>query len=182
MASIPKVPEGKYPLIDSDPHITRVVRFFRLSDYGYWLGMTAAAPLVVGLGDYNKYMSNTSTYKETYQALYYAIRSRKNIFGNWPAVFIGCVGGFLFAYARSNARFLGFSENSREVKKDMKEMRVRAKMGLPLYGTSSLRPELQEVASSYSTMSFFNFAVIPMFNFVNHPYHGVDTSKYYGKN
>ena len=33
-----------YPLIDSDPHFARVVRYFRPSDYATWAIATAAGP------------------------------------------------------------------------------------------------------------------------------------------
>lgn len=33
-----------YPLIDQDPHFTRVVRYFRPSDYAVMAGATAAFP------------------------------------------------------------------------------------------------------------------------------------------
>lgn len=33
-----------YPLIDSDPHAGRVIRYMRSSDYGVWAGATAAGP------------------------------------------------------------------------------------------------------------------------------------------
>jgi hypothetical protein len=62
---------------------------------------------------------------------------------------------------------------------DMRELTDKAKRGESLYGTSRLSEYMQGVAhrnSRYSaTMSF----LFPMFNFVNHPYHGVDTAKYY---
>ena len=39
-----KVVETPYPLIDADPHASRVVRYFRPSDYAAWAGATAAFP------------------------------------------------------------------------------------------------------------------------------------------
>jgi hypothetical protein len=39
-----KVVETRYPLIDADPHASRVIRYFRLSDYAAWAGTTAAFP------------------------------------------------------------------------------------------------------------------------------------------
>jgi NADH-ubiquinone oxidoreductase complex I, 21 kDa subunit len=39
-----KVVETPYPLIDADPHFTRVVRYMRPSDYAVWAGATAAFP------------------------------------------------------------------------------------------------------------------------------------------
>ncbi|KAH8832335.1 C-terminal of NADH-ubiquinone oxidoreductase 21 kDa subunit-domain-containing protein [Flagelloscypha sp. PMI_526] len=38
-----------YPLIDSDPHFARVVRYMRRSDYGVWAGATAGFPAALAL-------------------------------------------------------------------------------------------------------------------------------------
>ena len=39
-----KVVESPYPLIDADPHFSRVLRYMRPSDYAVWAGATAAFP------------------------------------------------------------------------------------------------------------------------------------------
>jgi hypothetical protein len=39
-----KVVETPYPLIDADPHASRVISYFRPSDYAVWLGATGAFP------------------------------------------------------------------------------------------------------------------------------------------
>jgi len=39
-----KVVESPYPLVDADPHFSRVVRYMRPSDYAVWAGATAAFP------------------------------------------------------------------------------------------------------------------------------------------
>lgn len=39
-----KVAESPYPLIDTDPHAFRVVRYMRPSDYAVLAGGTAAGP------------------------------------------------------------------------------------------------------------------------------------------
>ena len=39
-----KVVETPYPLIDIDPHASRVMRYMRPSDYAVWAGATAAFP------------------------------------------------------------------------------------------------------------------------------------------
>ncbi len=39
-----KVVETAYPVIDSDPHAYRVVRYMRPSDFGAWAAVTAAFP------------------------------------------------------------------------------------------------------------------------------------------
>jgi hypothetical protein len=40
--------EGKhqYPLIDADPHASRVIRYMRPSDYASWAAYTAGTPAV----------------------------------------------------------------------------------------------------------------------------------------
>lgn len=79
---------------------------------------------------------------------------------------------------------------------DMREMVDKVKRKEPLYGTSSLSPYMQGVASRNSRYSGVFLHVIPWFNFVNHEQvcysslpalgqfidawkHGVDTAKYY---
>ena len=39
-----KVIETPYPLIDADPHASRVIRYLRPSDYAIWLGATGTFP------------------------------------------------------------------------------------------------------------------------------------------
>src|SRR5258707_10594430 len=41
------VVESPYPLIDADPHFSRVVRYMRPSDYTVWAGATAAFPSAI---------------------------------------------------------------------------------------------------------------------------------------
>lgn len=76
-------------------------------------------------------------------------------------------------------RFYGFTENSREVEMDMREMVTKVKKGEPLYGHSTTTPYVQGMASRNSRYSGLFLHVIPWFNFVNHNQHGVDTAKYY---
>jgi hypothetical protein len=41
-----------YPVIDTDPHFSRVVRYMRPNDYAAWAAGTAAAPaILLGLGN-----------------------------------------------------------------------------------------------------------------------------------
>ena len=39
-----KVVETPYPLIDADPHASRVVRYMRPLDYAVWAGVTGSFP------------------------------------------------------------------------------------------------------------------------------------------
>ena len=76
-------------------------------------------------------------------------------------------------------RFYGWTENSREVALDNREMVDKVKRGEPLYGTSELSPYMQGVASRNSRYNGIWLHILPWFNFVNHNQHGVDTAKYY---
>jgi len=164
----PYVPAKKiptdFPLIDSDPHFKRVVKYARPSDYA--VGATAAAagpglmllwervsPSYVGKGGFAPIMRLTGV--------------------------IGVGAGFLMFYQRSILRFYGFTENKREAEMDMREMVDKVKKGEPLYGVSTLTPYMQGVASRNSRYTGIWLHVIPWFNFVNHNQHGVDTTKYY---
>ena len=65
-------------------------------------------------------------------------------------------------------RFYGIAENKREIEMDMREMVDKVRKNEPLYGTSSLTPYMQGVASRNSRYSGIWLHVIPWFNFVNH--------------
>lgn len=118
---------------------------------------------------------------------------------------VGVTGAFMFAYTRSTStsiidhetielrftfhmlqktddnlvRFYGARENRREVEMDMREMVDKVKKGESLYGTSEVTEYMQGVAHRNSRYSATFAHVLPWPNFVNHPYHGVDTAKYY---
>jgi len=156
--------ESEYPLIDSDPHFKRVIAYARPSDYALGVGTAAAgpglmllwekiSPSLVGKGGFAPMMRLSGV--------------------------IGLGAGFLHFYQQSIFRFYGFSENSREIEMDMREMVAKVKKGEPLYGASTLTPYMQGVASRNSRYSGVFLHVIPWFNFVNHNQHGVNTTKYY---
>lgn len=65
-------------------------------------------------------------------------------------------------------RFYGFTENTREVEKDMREMVDKVKKGEALYGKSQLSEYLQGVAARNSRYTGLFAHVIPWFNVVNH--------------
>ncbi|KAI0641917.1 NADH-ubiquinone oxidoreductase complex I, 21 kDa subunit-domain-containing protein [Trametes meyenii] len=155
-----KVVDTPYPLIDADPHAGRVIRYMRPSDYALWAGATGAAPTALYLWD----KWDPSKLK---------IRTQLRLGG-----FLGFVGGFLLAYQRSSFRFWGWSENKREEAKDLAELSDRARRGLPLYGESDQPEWIQGVAYRNSAFSQLKFHIFPMFNLVNHPYHGTDPEKY----
>ncbi|KAG9294573.1 hypothetical protein G9A89_008052 [Geosiphon pyriformis] len=156
-----------FPVIDTDPHFFRVVRYFRPSDYAWWGGTTLGGPAYMIAFER---MSPSIGLPGVTRAAH--ITSLKY------ATFLGLVGGFFHAYLRSSFRFWGWKENSREYDRDMKEMRQRLKEGKPLWGESSLPPYLQRAAAAQSRYSAVNLVLFPFFNFANHPYHGVDPKKY----
>ncbi|EIN06107.1 hypothetical protein PUNSTDRAFT_90899 [Punctularia strigosozonata HHB-11173 SS5] len=158
-----KVVKHQYPLIDQDPHASRVVRYMRPSDYGYWAAGTAGFPGLLYLWQY------VDPVKTTPQGM----RTLMRLGG-----LFGFVGGFMFAYQRSSMRFWGWTENKREEELDMKEMKQRLAEGKSLYGESDQPEWIQGIAARYSTFSQLKFQAFPWFNLVNHPYHGVDPAKY----
>ncbi|KAL8849303.1 MAG: hypothetical protein Q9221_005713 [Calogaya cf. arnoldii] len=156
--------DTEFPLIDSDPHFRRVIRYARREDYAVGVVTAAAtpgalwvwerfAPSYVGKGGFAPIMRLAGV--------------------------IGITAGFLQFYNRSIFRFYGFSENQREREMDMREMVDKVKRNEPLYGKSTLTPYMQGVAARNSRYAGVWLHIIPWFNFVNHEQHGVDTAKYY---
>ncbi|KAF8817486.1 hypothetical protein BYT27DRAFT_7074883 [Phlegmacium glaucopus] len=155
-----KVVETPYPLIDADPHASRVIRYLRPSDYAAWAGATAAFPAALyfwEMADPTKLRMKTSL----------------KLGG-----FLGFTAGFLFAYQRSSLRFWGWTENKREEVKDLEELSQRAREGKALYGESPQPEWVQAAAARNSQWSQLKFSIFPMFNLVNHPHHGTDPAKY----
>ncbi|KAF2244239.1 hypothetical protein BU26DRAFT_542941 [Trematosphaeria pertusa] len=159
-----KIPTGEYPLIDNDPHFNRVIRYSRPSDWLYGAGVGAVSPALM-------------LYWEKVSPSFVGKGGFAPIMRLSAAV--GVTGAFIFAYSRSSARFYGARENRREVDMDMREMVDKVKRGEPLYGKSELTEYMQGVAHRNSRYAGVFSHVIPWPNFVNHPYHGVDTAKYY---
>ncbi|KAI0653406.1 NADH-ubiquinone oxidoreductase complex I, 21 kDa subunit-domain-containing protein [Cubamyces menziesii] len=159
-----KVVETPYPLIDADPHASRVIRYMRLSDYAVWAGATGAFPGVLYLWD---------RWTDKWDPSQLKLRTQLRLGG----VF-GFIGGFLLAYQRSSFRFWGWSENKREEEKDLAELTDRARRGLPLYGESDQPAWVQTAAYHNSAFSQLKLHIFPMVNLVNHPHHGTDPEKY----
>ncbi|KAF8473143.1 NADH-ubiquinone oxidoreductase 21 kDa subunit [Kalaharituber pfeilii] len=160
----PKSVKQEYPVIDTDPHFFRVIRYARPSDYLVGIGTVAAAPAaILALERLSPSNVTPSSFRGIMRL----------------SIGVGLVAGFIRFYMRPSLRFWGWSENSREVEMDMNEMVGKVKRGEPLYGESSLSPYLQGVAARNSRYSQTFLHVMPWFNFVNHDQHGVDTSKYY---
>ncbi|KAI0046013.1 NUXM, NADH-ubiquinone oxidoreductase subunit [Auriscalpium vulgare] len=155
-----KIVETPYPLVDADPHFSRVMRYMRPSDYAVWAGATGGFPSLLYLWD----MADPSKTR---------LKTPLRLGG-----FLGFIGGFLMAYQRSSFRFWGWSENKAEEEKDFAELSERARKGLPLYGESDQPLWVQGAAYRNSAFSQLKFTSFPMFNFVNHPHHGTDPAKY----
>ncbi|ETN46986.1 uncharacterized protein HMPREF1541_01176 [Cyphellophora europaea CBS 101466] len=160
----PKRLNATYPVIDTDPHWRRAFRYARGEDWTYGAGMAAIGPA---------FLTVTERYAPSFSGR-----------GAYPPLFrlsvaVGLVAGAGLVYQRSCLRFLGASENQREIDLDMREMVDKVKKGEPLYGTSTLSPYMQGVAARNSRFSSLLSHVVPFANFVNHNQHGVDTAKYY---
>ncbi|KAJ2552558.1 hypothetical protein EV175_003267 [Coemansia sp. RSA 1933] len=85
---------------------------------------------------------------------------------------IGLAHAFVFMYTKTSMRFFGFSENAREIRMYREEYRKLKAQGKSMHGESRLPLSLQRIAAGYTTGAFLNYDVAPIFNFVNHPYHG----------
>lgn len=156
-----KVVKTPYPVIDADPHFSRVVRYFRPTDYATWAAGTAAFPTLLYLWN----MADPIPH----------VRHRTVLrLGG----LLGFAGGFLMAYQNSSLRFWGWRENQREEEMDLAELRQRVAEGKPLYPESTQPRWIQDVAYRNSVWSQLKFQVFPMFNFVNHQHHGTDPAKY----
>ncbi|TQS37986.1 hypothetical protein Golomagni_01517 [Golovinomyces magnicellulatus] len=149
--------ESDYPLIDSDPHFKRVIAYARPSDYAVGLATAAAGPALMLLWE----------------------KFAPSKVGRGGFAPIMRLTGAYGANMQLPVRFYGWTENSREIELDMKEMVSKVKKGEPLYGVSTTSPYIQGVASRNSRYAGVWYHVLPWFNFVNHNQHGVDTAKYY---
>ncbi|KAG0141084.1 hypothetical protein CROQUDRAFT_664314 [Cronartium quercuum f. sp. fusiforme G11] len=159
------VPRHAYPVLDTDPHFKRVMSYLRGSDLATWAGLTAIVPAVLYGWDLSDRIPVTSPKT---QARFYGL-------GGW----LGFCGGFLMVYQKSCNRFLGWTENQREQELQEAEFTQLARSGKSIWGESTLQPWIQSTAHHNSQFAHMKFSTIPWFNFVNHPYHGVDVSKYY---
>lgn len=151
-------------MIDVDPHFSRVVGYFRASDYLRWALFTASGPLFVVWSEHIQ--SEGKSRKLSSRAFRIA-------------TMVSLTSGFIFSYNRSVQRFQGVIENKREVEKDRYEIKSRLAQGLKPYGETDLSPWLQKIAARNSTYSSTFNHIFPWFNIVNHEYHGVDLKKYY---
>lgn len=165
-----EAPHGDYELIDVDPYIGRVLSYMRPTDLTWWATLTAATPLSLVL--WEKCSPAAGPNARPGKVPGGILRA---------ATFSGFVGGFFFAYIRSSTRFMGWSENAREVKMDRYEIKkLLYEEKLPYHENESrLSDRLQDVANRNSQHSFVVSTILPWFNLVYHPYHGVEMQKYY---
>ncbi|KIM20315.1 hypothetical protein M408DRAFT_47969, partial [Serendipita vermifera MAFF 305830] len=84
----------RFPVIDTDPHAVRVVRYFRTKDYTTWGAVTAGFPATIYLWARIDPLPNMPR------------PAMRKLYGMAAAV--GAVGGFLMAYQDSSSEW---SEN-----------------------------------------------------------------------
>lgn len=163
-------PHSDYELIDVDPYYSRVVSYMRPSDLGLWAAGTAAVPL--SLIAWEKLDPVAGSFTKPGKVPSTLLRG---------AALVGFCGGFFLAYVRSSQRFLGWSENAREVMMDRYEIKkLLSEEKLPYHeNKSSLNDRMKDIANRNSQYSFTVSAFLPWFNMAYHPYHGVDIQKYY---
>ncbi|GMM33243.1 hypothetical protein DASC09_005680 [Saccharomycopsis crataegensis] len=152
-------PSTSFTKIDTDPEFSKVVRYFRSSDYGVIAASTFFFPALLTAFEKAEPVNGKSFKRPPASIL--------RLGG-----LLGLVGGFFIAYNRSTQRFWGWSENSRELAKYKAEIKSQLIKGEPAHGKSSLSPWLQDIANRNSQNSQVMLSVIPWFNFVKHPYHG----------
>jgi hypothetical protein len=160
------LPQADYEIIDLDPHFSKVVGYFRFSDYAKIATFTASGPLFLSIVSYVESSGKSFHVSPRYLRL---------------ATFFGMTAGFLSQYAQSSLRFQGAIENSREVAKDRYEVKSRLAKGQTPYrqDESDLPEWLRKVAARTSIHSYNALAVFPWFNLVRHEFHGVNLDKYY---
>lgn len=163
-------PHSDYELIDVDPYFGRVFSYMRSSDYGVWATAAAAAPL--SLMAWERLDPVAGSFTKPAKIPSTIIRG---------ATLLGFCGGFFLAYVRSSKRFLGWSENAREVKMDRYEIKkLLSEEKLPYHeNESKLNDKMKDIANRTSQYGFVLSAFLPFFNLAYHPYHGVDIQKYY---
>lgn len=161
---------SEYELIDGDPYFTRVISYFRPSDYVNWGLITASFP--IGMKIWEKLEPSTGKGMKPSIVTGTTVRA---------ATLLGFVGGFCLNYVRSSQRFLGWRENEREVKKDRYEIKKKLSLGQLPYNEnlSKLDDRSKDISNRNSQYSHLLMFVIPWFNTSYHPYHQVDLKKYY---
>ncbi|ANB11695.1 hypothetical protein AWJ20_4516 [Sugiyamaella lignohabitans] len=160
------LPQADYEIIDLDPHFSKVVQYFRGSDYLKIAAFTASGPAFLGAVSYIESSGKSFHVSPRYLRL---------------ATFFGLTAGFLNAYSQSSLRFQGAVENSREVSKDRYEVKSRLAKGLNPYKVeeSDLPEWIRKVSARTSIHSYNALAFFPWFNLVRHEFHGVSLDKYY---
>ncbi|KAL7412339.1 NADH-ubiquinone oxidoreductase complex I, 21 kDa subunit-domain-containing protein [Mrakia frigida] len=154
----------RFPLIDSDPHAKRVIRYMRSSDYALWASCIAAGQ---GLWFMNRRVDPK-------------LGAYQGLIGYKIAAIVFGTGGFLWAYRNSSFRFMGIKENARELQLDWEEMRARIQDNQPLYGYSRLSDYGQSATMRMSTNSQWMLHLVPFFNLTNHRFHDTDQDYYQG--
>ncbi|KAF9570556.1 hypothetical protein EC968_001675 [Mortierella alpina] len=155
MSSAEQYVRTEFPVIDSDPHFNRVVRYMRGSDYAAWGGLTVGAPAVL----------------LALERVRPAAGPKGINVALGVAAAVGFMGGFLYSYQKSSLRFWGWEENAREQALNRTEMDARAAAGLPAYGEPTMDEANQAASARNSKYAATKFSAIPWFNTTNHKYH-----------
>ncbi|KAF9202659.1 hypothetical protein BGZ49_007190 [Haplosporangium sp. Z 27] len=163
MSSAEQYIRTEYPVIDSDPHFNRVVRYMRGSDIAAWGGLTVGAPAILLALERIRPAAGPK-----------GINVALGI-----ATTLGFMGGFLYSYQKSSLRFWGWDENARELARSQEELSARVAAGLPTYGEPTMDESAQAVAARNSKYAAVKFSSIPWFNATNHKYHLADTTAKY---
>jgi len=103
-----KIVETPYPLIDADPHASRVVRYFRASDYGAWAAAIAAFPSALYLWGTSRSgpIGEPVLIQFLRGSVEMADPSRLRMkTGLRLGGFLGFIGGFMVAYQRSSCEY-----------------------------------------------------------------------------
>ncbi|KAF9276291.1 hypothetical protein BGZ68_010128 [Mortierella alpina] len=155
MSSAEQYVRTEFPVIDSDPHFSRVVRYMRGSDYAAWGGLTVGGPAVL----------------LALERVRPAAGPKGINVALGVAAAMGFMGGFLYSYQKSSLRFWGWEENAREQALNRTEMEARAAAGLPAYGEPTMDEAAQAASARNSKYAATKFSAIPWFNTTNHKYH-----------
>lgn len=145
----------------------KVVRYLRLTDYATLIASTAAFPTLLTVFERLDPVNGKSFTRPSGSLL--RVSST-----------LGFVGGFFIIYNRSSKRFLGFTENQREVRKDRFEVKSNLSKGLHPFGAPPrLDPWMQEMSMRNGKNSQMGNFILPWFSFFRHDFHGIDLKKYY---
>ncbi|KAG5440612.1 hypothetical protein PCK2_000322 [Pneumocystis canis] len=137
--------QTEFPIIDTDPHFFRVLRYARISDYLVFIAGTIGFPMSMFLLGQEKWSPSM------------------NRAGLIPGLRLGNqavrIDVDIYIYLYQTVRLWGWMENAREIEMDRIEMQLKQTANEPLYGKSQLPEDMQKIAaqnSKYSAIKFCN--------------------------